>query len=450
VFERLGEKLDKTFKSGTFFSGIGKGVGKALGGAATGMMASGLLGAVGVKQSNTGAAIGGALGSFIPGIGSIVGGLIGGTIGGLFKKTKSGGAAIGVNQFGIAGQTGSSGNDTEMKKEASGFAGAVSDQLNQIADALGVDVGNFSVAIGKRSSGWIKVSASGNAAATTAKKPTSDIIYNGKDEEEAIRIALLNALEDGAIKGISEASQRILRSGQDLQRALNKAIAIENIPKRLMQRTDPLRFAVQQVNDEFTKLISYLKEGGATAAQFADAQKLYDLERADAIKAATQQSVAALQAYMDEMRGGASSPLNRRTVYENASAKLSSFRGDIAAGKIVDQGDLLAAAKNFQDSSRALFGSSSSFFADFEDLFQLLGKARDNANGSTTGSTASLVESPFATTEMQSYLAALNQTTANQTDVLADRLDQVIAALNGYGDYRASALGLLPGFNLAA
>src|SRR3546814_9030086 len=59
------------------------------------MMASSFAKALGIKQSKTGAAIGGAIGSFvpIPG-GAAIGGLIGGTIGGLFKKTKQGGATI--------------------------------------------------------------------------------------------------------------------------------------------------------------------------------------------------------------------------------------------------------------------------------------------------------------------------------------------------------------------
>src|SRR3546814_12990053 len=57
------------------------------------MMASSFAKALGIKQSKTGAAIGGAIGSFvpIPG-GAAIGGLIGGTIGGLFKTTKHGGA----------------------------------------------------------------------------------------------------------------------------------------------------------------------------------------------------------------------------------------------------------------------------------------------------------------------------------------------------------------------
>src|SRR3546814_6565150 len=90
----VGGKLDKALGT-KFFKGIGGQLGSALQGAGTGMMASSFAKALGIKQSKTGAAIGGAIGSFvpIPG-GAAIGGLIGGTIGGLFKKTKQGGATI--------------------------------------------------------------------------------------------------------------------------------------------------------------------------------------------------------------------------------------------------------------------------------------------------------------------------------------------------------------------
>src|SRR3546814_11127374 len=65
------------------------------------------------------------------------------------------------------------------------------------------------------------------------------------------------------------------------------------------------------------------------------------------------------------MIGGQSSPLNKGTVYSNASSKFSSTFADFKAGK-ADENELLTAAKNFQDASRALFGSGANFFADFD------------------------------------------------------------------------------------
>jgi len=447
VFEKLGESLDKTFKSGTFFSGIGKGVGKALGGAAEGQMASSVAGLLGIKQSSTGAAIGGAIGSFIPiPGGSIIGGLIGGTLGGLFSKTKKASSTIGFGADGaFAGAA--SGNSSSLRSNANALAGGVADRLNQIATALDATItGGSRLSIGQRKDKFV--------VDTTGRGRTKGSgVIKFDSEEAAAQYAFERMLKSVVLGGISAASQNIIRNGsKNIDVAIQKALAIESIPKRLLAKTDPVRFAVESLNEEFTKLISYMKEGGATAQQYADAARLYELERAEAIEQATQQATAALQAYLDEMKGGSSSPFNKRTVYENASAKLNEFRGDIEAGRQVDQNDLLTAARNFQDASSALFGSSQAFFSDFDDIFALLTRARDNVDvGGADGST--LPGNPFETdSQVAGILAALNGTTQNQTDVLAGRLDQLIALFGrqlppGFGN--GSSVGYLPGFGRA-
>lgn len=405
----------------TFFSKLGDAVGKGFQGAATGKMVGGLMSAIGIKTSQTGAQIGGAIGSFlpIPG-GSIIGSIAGGLLGGLFMKTKRGSSAVTVNQYGEAGAGTAVGNDKGYMKAATGLAGAVADQLNTIADTLGGSLGSFGVSIGQRKKDFV-------VDPTGANRTKGPGVMKFKDEAEAIEFALRDALADGAIKGISEASQRILKSGQDLQRALNKALVIESIPKRLMQLTDPVRYAVTELNREFSDMINYLKEGGATAAQFAEAQKLYDLERAKAIEQASQQAQSAIQAFLNDMLGGSSSPLNKRTTYNNAAAQLDKFKADIASGKVVDQGELLAAARNFQDASRALNGSSSAFFADFDALRALLEKARDNAGLSTTVTT--LPASPFSDASVQSLVQGLTQAQAAIQQQQTDRIVEGIFAL---------------------
>lgn len=406
-----------------FFSKLGDAVGKGFSGAATGKVVGGLMSAIGIKTSQTGAQIGGAIGSFlpIPG-GSIIGSIAGGLLGGLFMKTKKGSAAVTVNQYGEAGAGTAVGNDKGYKKAATGLAGAVGDQLNSIAEQLGGKLGNFSVSIGQRKKDFV-------VDPTGANRTKGPGVIKFKDEQEAIEYALRDALSDGAIKGISEASQRILKSGQDLQRALNKAMVIESIPKRLMQLTDPVRYAVTTLNEEFEKMINYLKEGGASAEQFAQAQKLYDLERAKAIEQASQQAQSAIQNFLNDMLGGSSSPLNKRTTYNNAAAQLDKFKADITAGKVVDQGELLSAARNFQDASRALNGSSSAFFSDFDMLRQLLEKARDNA-GITQSDVSTLPASPFSESSVQAAIQGLgtatSQTYVQQTDRIVNSIWDLI------------------------
>src|SRR3546814_7741493 len=80
------------------------------------------------------------------------------------------------------------------------------------------------------------------------------------------------------------------------------------------------------------------------------------------------------------MIGGQSSPLNKGTVYSNASSKFSSTFADFKAGK-ADENELLTAAKNFQDASRALFGSGANFFADFDSIKAMLtGRSEENTS----------------------------------------------------------------------
>lgn len=440
IFEKLGGQLDKTFKSGSFFSGIGKGVGKAFAGAAIGQTASSVVGLTGLKQSKAGATIGGAVGAFIPVIGPIIGGIIGGTLGGLLKKTKSGSANVTIGSDGQASAGATAGNSAGYKKTATGLAGAVGDQINQLSDALGAQISGVKVSIGQRKDKF-------TVDPTGANRTKGSGVLKFSTEAEAQEAALRDAISDMVIGGVSAASAKILKSGQDLTKALNKALAIESIPKRLLARTDPVRFAVQTLNDEFTKLISYLKEGSATTAQFADAQKLYELERADAITQASAQASKAIQSFLDDMTGGSSSPLNKRTVYANASDKLNAFRGDIAAGKKVSEDDLLTASRAFQEASRALFGSGQQFFSDFDGLFALLSKARDNV-GTTTGGT--LPASPFQTdSQVAAMLGQLNGATQSQTDILAGKLDQLIGVFeSGYVPalYGSGAIAALPGF----
>lgn len=399
--QEIGASLDKALGT-KFLAGIGKHLGTALQGAATGQMASGLAKALGLKQSNTGAQLGGAAGAVIgnmllPGIGGIIGGalggLAGGTIGGMFKKTKK--ASVTVSSTGGGINVGrATGNSGSREKAATSAGGALGGEIQRIADMLGVAVGAFSVSIGMRKDTY-RVDPTGKGRTKNMK--------SFETEEEAIRYALMDAIKDGALRGLSAASNTILKKAKDLESALNKVMVIESIPKRLMQIKDPVRFALTELNREFAKMIEYLREGQATAAQFAEAQELYDLERQRAIEQASQQSIGAIQDYINEMLGGSSSPLNRMTVYDNAKATLSPFQADIAAGKSIDNDALLKAVANFQEASQQLNGSGASFFADFDMLLGLLTAAKANVTAASTAAGA-LPGSPFADPGIQALI----------------------------------------------
>lgn len=431
TFSALGEKLDGVFGT-NFLKGLGGEVGTALEGVQYGQMASSVAGALGIRQSSTGAAVGGAIGNFIPGlppgVGSAIGGLLGGTIGGLFYKPKKGSSTLGLDSFGNVGVGDATGNNNQAMRAATGAAKSVGGTLTQLADALGVNLGQFAVSIGV-SDGKYRVDTTGGGS---TKKNDRTVLGFSDDEQAAIEFAIRDAIADGALSGISAAAQRILTGGKDLQIAIEKAVRIESIPKRLMQLQQPVRYAVEELNREFDKIISALNEGGATAEQYAQAQQLYDIERARTIKEATDAASSAIQQMLDDMLNSGNSPLNKATVYQNALSKLQTFVPDIQAGKIVDQNDLVNAARDLQDASRALNGSGAGFFSDFDMLLSLLQQARDNAGVNATD-IASLPGSPFAASSVTDAIGRSTTDTVTAINNLNSDLSAYLLALLNQG-----------------
>ena len=395
-------------------------------GALLGSAASSLV--LGKSGSNTGAMLGGAfgesvfkkaapklfssLGDFGGPIGSIVGGLLGGLVGGLFKKTKSGGASIGLDAKGNAGVTGTAGNSDELKKQASGWGGTLVNQLDRIAETLGADLGAFNVAIGKRDSGWIKVSASGNAAATTGKKVTSDIIYNGKDEGEALMAALGNAISDGAIKGVSAAVQKALKSSSDVEKALKEALKVQDV-----------EIAIGGIGAELAKQFKDFERQAAERVRIAreygfDLTKLEERNAQDRLKLTQSlmaEQVGSLQDLIEQMTGGSlfeGSAIDQRQVILDkiAAAKTAADAGDEGAAD-----KLAALLEQLNAVSREAYGTTGNFASDRQTI---LDTARDT-------------------------IARANQRIADAQRASDPALAATNAALNENNDQNASIIALL-------
>lgn len=433
AFEKLGEVVFGPEKAKMF----GQAVGSALEGAAYGQMGGGIVGARST-EGKIGSSIGGmlgqeagksifkALGSFAGPLGGLIGGALGGLFGGLFKKTTSGAVSLGVNQFGAAGISNTIGNSAAIQKEATGYGGAVAGSLNRIAEQLGGVVGDFSVAIGKRSSGWIKVSASGNAQATTGKKVTSDIIYNGKDEAEAIRAALLNAIQDGAIKGIREGAQRLLKAGSDIEAQLQKAMDFQSVFDRLKAYKDPVGAALDTLNREFEKLKRTFAEAGASAAEYAELEELYGIERAKAIKEAAQRVTGSLQALFDDLMIG-DTGLSLRDRQANAKAAYDPLAARVAAGDVSAYDDYVKAAQALLDIERQISGSTQAYFDRRDEIARLTKTQIDAQQARIDAATNS--DSPFsnsqATGDNQAIIEALDRLGNSVIDGLGGKLDAV-------------------------
>ncbi|HCB75400.1 MAG TPA: hypothetical protein DEP91_04385 [Sphingomonas bacterium] len=404
IFAAIGGGKNDKLASGV--GGIlGNVAGKALGGTITKAIGGSL-----------GKAIGGAAGP----IGSILGGIAGNLISGLFRKSTSGSAGITTNQYGNLAAGGASGTSAQLSAQASSLAGAVASGLEGIAKQLGAKItGSSDVRIGTYKD-MIRVNTTGKAIGGV--KGSGAITF--ATEEEAIRFAISDALKDGVLSGISDASLAILRSGQNLEQAIEKASLIESVPKMLKQRLDPVGAAVDEVTERFDKIFAALKEGGAGAAQMAQAQQLYNLELADA-KTRTSNAAAGLKSFLEGLKAGNASPLSLRDQETAARAALQPYLDQIASGQSIDQDKYQQAAQTFLDVERQLYGSTNAFFVEFDRIQKATASAIERIdNASSIGSSDALAR---AAADSAAKTAAAVQTGNEMAESTNDLLARMVA-----------------------
>lgn len=342
-------------------------------------------------------------------LGGLFGGLIGGFAVGALKGAVKGNATIGADgdQLGVIDQFGKK----KFRDQAVNDATGIMDTLEQIAQGLGVDINAAagSVSIGTRN-GKYRVDPLGGGAL----KPGQGAIDFGKDQQAALEYAIRNLIEDGVLGPISEASRTILTAGGDLQRAIEKAVMIESVPRLLKQRLDPLGAKLEEIDDQFRKLADALDEGGGSAEQIAQARKLWQLEREDAIKQIGEAS-AGLKDFLASLNAGPNSPLSLRQQQAEAEKALAPYVASIeearaataeverlkagggtpaqiaaaeeaarAAAAGVDQGGFQNAAQQVLGLSRQINGSSGGFFADFDRIRALTGGAIGAIDGAAS------------------------------------------------------------------
>lgn len=338
---------------------LSKGLGKALGGAQTGTVVSGIANAVGIKLSKTGSQIGGAIGSVIPGVGPVIGSIVGGILGKLFGKTKTGGVSLGLVD-GKTAVTGTGGNSASYKQQLTTAGGSINNALNTIAQALGGELGNYSVAIGKRKDEF-RVSASGSVAATTAKKTGADIIYKGKDEAEAIQAALRNAIADGAVQGLSAAVQRALKSSSDVDAAIKEALKVQEV-----------EILIGGLGAQIAKQLSDFERQAAERVRIAqkygfDLVKLEERNAKDRLKLTEKllaDQVGSLQNLIDELTSGAlfeGSAVDKRNVL---LGKISTAKAAADAGEEGAADKLAKLLEELNAVSKEAFGTTGGFASD--------------------------------------------------------------------------------------
>jgi hypothetical protein len=357
------------------------------------------------------------------------GGVPGGLIAKLFgigRSVKYGGSTI---SFGdgelVAGNA--FGNSSKSRKAASASAdsiiGSIEDVLGQLGATL---VSAQSLTVGVRH-GDYRVNTSG----TSLKKDKGAVDFDG-DEQAAIEYAIQQMLSGAVIDGISEASKRILQSGQDLEDAVTKAGLIEAVPKNLKAILDPLGAAIDAVNEKWKPTVDALREGGASAEQMAQAQQLYNLELDDA-KNTARSAAQTLKDFYAGLKLGSSSPLSLRDQEATAKAALDPFIEKITNGTAIDQSAYQQAAQAYLDIERQLYGSTEAFFTQFDKIQALTSKAIERIDNAVPVTEA--VANPFAEKTATST-AAIADMTFQTNQLLAgqqDTLNGILQALQASG-----------------
>ncbi|RQW45307.1 hypothetical protein [Novosphingobium sp. LASN5T] len=332
--------------------GTGGSIGSAIGGALGGKLGEKVL-AGGLTSIAKG------LGSFAGPLGSILGGVVGGLLGGAFKSTTKGYAV--VTNSGVS----SGGNNNELVQQAATSGSGLQSTINQIAQQLGASVGNYSVSIGKRSSGWISVSASGSSqVADKSWKQANvggDLIYDGKDEAAAIAVAISNAIADGAISGISQKVQAALLSTKDIDGALREAVKVQDLELAL----GGVQAALEK---EFRTFEQTAKDRLSLAQKYGfdivEVEKLNAKERLGLSEKLLKEQVGSLQDLITEMTSG--------SLYEGSAvdqrkallAQIETAKADVAAGVEGSADRLTSLYQQLNSVSKDVFGSTGGFAAD--------------------------------------------------------------------------------------
>lgn len=409
-------------------------------GAALGQVSSGLARSLGIRQSSTGASAGGALGSaFFGPVGGLAGGLLGGTIGGLFKSTPRGSSTLTSIDQDIDYK-----GSGRLKDSVTAFAGNVQESLANIIESLGGEAGAFSVSVGQRKKNYV-VDPTGQG------RTKGSGVLKFKTEEEAARAALRDAIVDGAVKGIKEGAKRLLLAGQDIDKALAKAVKFQNVFDELDALKDPLGHAVRELNREFEGLISIFREAGASSEEWAQLQELYGLKReellkseTEALKQANEEVKASLQSLIDELSTG-DFGLSLRDRLANAHLIYDPMAQAIREGKAVDADKFSEAARTVLDLARQLYGSQTAYFQQYDEVLALSRLALATANAATVAvDTAKLPESPFAnltvdTVPVVSAIDAQSQMLLGQLTLTNEQLAQISAQLAANNNTAAPA-----------
>ena len=366
--------LSQTFGSGSkmgqSLAGISQGLGAVADGAATGEQVAGIAKSLGWRKfSKTGAEIGGGIGGgigFAVGgpvgaqIGAFIGSALGGTIGSFFKKTKQGGATL---TGGYDAAT-TFGNSNKSMEAASGAALSIQQGLQNIANTLGGSVGSFNLTIGQRHGDW-RV----NTGGTSLKVDRGAKDFND-DQQAAIAYAILQAIKQGALTGLSEATSRVMRGANEgnIDMVVQAAQVYENLVKQAAAASTGLSPAFNNFLTGMKNTMQLLKGAGYTYEELANLSAAFAQQQKDVLAELT-------KGYKDFLNEITNGPSSGKTIFDQFLAAQSSFQSLVAGGPY-PQHEFPQAGQTYLDLARQVYGSAT---PQFEQVRQALVDATQHA-----------------------------------------------------------------------
>lgn len=394
---------------------IGRYAGKGLEGAAVGGAINSVLApigkALGIRTSQTGAQIGGAIGSFvpIPG-GKIIGSIAGSLLGGLFKgKEKAGGATVSGSADGSF-STGASGSNKGGISTGTGLAGNITDGLSQIAQQLGGAIGAFNVSIGTYK-GDLRVNTNGRALGGVKNSGATGF---GEDQNAAVNFAIAQAVGQGAIQGVSDAVAKALRSSTDVDKALKEALKVQELEVTIGG-------IGAQIDKAFKDFEATAKErvrlAGAYGFDLVAIEKRNAEERIKLTDQLLKSQVGSLQSLVTEITQGSlfeGTALDRITTLNGAIAKA---KADLDSGVDGAADTLSGLYQQRLAASKEAYGTTSGYAADRAATL-------NEAQAAIAAANARIVAAQGTKTSSDPALATTNAT----LDEMADQNARIVVS----------------------
>ena len=175
---------------------------------------------------------------------------------------------------------------------------------------------------------------------------------------------------------MSAAENRLLRQGGDLEKALQDVLDFRDVFDRLRRYKDPLGAALDDLDNEFSRLEGLFDRAGASAEQYAELEELYGIERANAIREATESVTGSLRSLLDDLLVG-DTGLSLRDRQANAIEDYDALAARVQAGDTTAFDDFSDAARTLLEIERELFGSQQGYFDRFNEVRDISQSALD-------------------------------------------------------------------------